>query len=80
MGVRSSTSRAPSARLVGDSTNSLTVEALSNKSEVQSSEKNKNAYASDSTPNSSRAEDASEGGRTVPLGLGSGGLQPKVKN
>lgn len=65
---------------MGETTNSSTLGALSSKSEAQPAEKTTNTVASDHTSSSSLGAEPSEGGINVPLGLGFGGLQPKVVN
>ncbi|XP_058090736.1 ubiquitin-like domain-containing protein CIP73 isoform X2 [Magnolia sinica] len=70
--VTSSLIQTSSVSSPGDS-----IEADSSKS---SSENNTGTFASENAPSSSQSQEPSEGGKTVPLGLGSGGLQPKRRS
>lgn len=63
-----------------ETTNNPTLGALSSESKAQPGEKTTTTVASEHTSSSSLGPEPPQGGRDIPLGLGSGGLQPKVIN
>ncbi|KAL6011838.1 hypothetical protein ACLOJK_002304 [Asimina triloba] len=70
--VSSSMTQTPLVSLQGDFTKA--------DSHVSSSETSTNAFVSGTTPSSSQNQVPTEGDKTAPLGLGSGGLQPKRRS
>ncbi|RWR92402.1 large proline-rich protein bag6-B [Cinnamomum micranthum f. kanehirae] len=62
-----------------ETTNNPTLGALSSESKAQPGEKTTTTVASEHTSSSSLGPEPPQGGRDIPLGLGSGGLQPKMQ-
>lgn len=69
-----------STSVMGETTNNPTLGALSSESKAQPGEKTTTTAASEHASSSSLGPEPPQGGRDIPLGLGSGGLQPKVIN